>query len=362
MAESDAPWAGYDEEYREFQRAEDVPIHTGHHIDDVRTVAVDDWERTGGRGAFINLEGMEGFCDIQVVEIPPTERLNAQRHLHEALVFVVQGSGLTTIGSAGEETTFEWSDGAHFFLPQNVEYRHVSTDEDGPTRLLSITPLPLYYTLHKEHEAIWDVDCYDKWSLIEEEGFYRSSATLEQGGAGDGRVYWVSNFIPDITRFDKLEAWPERGGGGRSVHFPFRETAMYTHISEFQKGRYKKAHRHLSGANVMVLSGEGYSYLWKDEFDDGMRIDWTPYTLFTPPTMWYHQHFNTSTEYARYVAFHGPLQGTGLVGSGNDLITALNPDNQIEYEDEDPRVRREFQRELDENGIENRMEPGLYEP
>jgi hypothetical protein len=91
------PWEKYDAQYRAFREREDIPVHEGLYIEDIRTVAVDDWERTGGYGAFVDLFGMEDMCDIHLGEIPPGERLRPQRHLHEKLVFVVQGNGITSL-------------------------------------------------------------------------------------------------------------------------------------------------------------------------------------------------------------------------------------------------------------------------
>ena len=48
---------------------------------------------------------------------------------------------------------------------------------------------------------------------------------------------------------------------------------MYAHISEFQSGHYKKAHRHHLGANVLALGGEGYSLLWEKGDEERQRVN-----------------------------------------------------------------------------------------
>lgn len=354
------PWTAYDREYRAYQDREGVPVHTGLAVDDVRTVTVGDWDRTGGRGAFINLLGMEGMCDIHVHEIPARESLRPMRHLFESLVFVVEGAGFTSLTSDDRERTFEWTAGSLFYLPRNTEYVHANADSSEDARLLAVTPLPLLYTLLQDDAAIWSVESYDQWAeLGGDTEFYDQSARL-LAGTTDSRTYWDANFVRDATTFDQLDAWPERGGGGQTVHFPFRATSMYAHISEFQPGQYKKAHRHHPGANVITLGGEGYSLLWKEGADERHRIDWGPYALFTPPMMWFHQHFNTSAGPARYLALHAPQ--LGIRGGDNAAIEALNPTNQIEYHEEDPWIREQFQQELDKNGREFRMDASLYRP
>ena len=354
----ESPRRRFDEQYREFQADEGIPVHEGVVVDDVRTVDVDDWDRTGGRGAFINLDGMESICDAQVHEIPPGGRLDTQRHLHESLVFVMRGSGLTAIGSDEDTHTFEWDTGALFYLPHNTPYRHVNGDGEEPVRLLAVTTLPLLYNLFRSGEIVWNLDCYDQWEEIRDEEFYSSVSTLKE--ADDTRTYWDSNFVPDVTNFDKLASWSLRGDSNRSVFFPFNNSAMDSHISEFDPGRYKKGHRHTSGANILILSGEGYSLMWREEDDERTRVDWSPYTFFAPKTMEFHQHFNTSAEPARYVVFHGPQQRMGLelyrASMGSDPL----PVHQIEYHEEDPAIREEFRRELTENGVENQMDDSLY--
>jgi hypothetical protein len=42
--------------YQEFLDQEEIPVHGGHALDDVRTAAVDSWERTGARGAIVQFE------------------------------------------------------------------------------------------------------------------------------------------------------------------------------------------------------------------------------------------------------------------------------------------------------------------
>ena len=77
--------------------------------------------------------------------------------------------------------------------------------------------------------------------------------------------------------------------------------------------------------------------------------------MFSPPSGWFHQHFNTGNEPARQLAFRYCGQsGKYLLGCWR----AINKEGVrasirvggtlIEYEDEDPQIRRDF-----ENAIEN---------
>jgi hypothetical protein len=351
--------------YRRFQQREGIPVHRGLAVDHWSRLETGRWERTGQRGAFINLYGNEGVNDLQLHEIEPGGTTNSLAHLHDQLVFVAQGDGLTVVGEGEDAVEFEWSDNALFFLPPNTPYRHVNTSGDRPVRLLADTPLPQLFNTFPVAEAIFDPPG-SWWELYRETDLYARGSSLQVveadsadriNGIPAGTVYWDANYIPDIDAFDKLDANALRGAGGRSVIFPFRKSGLYAHISEFPVGRYKKAHRHHPGANVSVLSGEGFSLMWSDALDWTVRIDWSRGSTFTPPSRWYHQHFNTGRSPARYFAMHGlPL------GALEDSSTfdATHEANQIEYVEEDPAIREYFAAELAEKGLESNMPAQCY--
>jgi len=87
------------------------------------------------------------------------------------------------------------------------------------------------------------------------------------------------------------------------------------HISEMPPLTYKKAHRHSGDAFILLLSGDGFSLTWPGGFfDKRKRVDWKAGTLFVPPMYWYHQHLNTGSTPARYLAINTPavIRNIGL--------------------------------------------------
>ena len=110
-----------------------------------------------------------------------------------------------------------------------------------------------------------------------------------------------TNFVADAVNLPLISA-KERGAGGGHIRFNMAKGSMNSHISQFPIGTYKKAHAHGPGAHVIILSGEGYSLMWP-EGEEPRRYDWEVGTLIVPPNMWFHQHFNTGTTPARYLAF-----------------------------------------------------------
>jgi hypothetical protein len=81
--------------------------------------------------------------------------------------------------------------------------------------------------------------------------------------------------------------------------------------------------------------------------------------VVVPPEDWFHQHFNTGPEPARYLAlrFSGAKfrqPSNAQRGEGADVSVRLGG-WQIEYEDEDPEVHRLFEREAASHGAVCRM-------
>ncbi len=130
---------------------------------------------------------------------------------------------------------------------------------------------------------------------------------------------------------------------------------MNSHISQFPVGTYKKCHRHGPGAHVILLSGTGYSLMWP-EGEEPQRYDWKPGTMIVPPNMWFHQHFNTGTTPARYLAFK--YEGVAIrnaQGVPKAWISQRIGGDQIDYADESAAVRTMFADALAENGLTSQM-------
>ena len=164
-----------------------------------------------------------------------------------------------------------------------------------------------------------------------------------------------TNFVADSVNLPLIEA-KERGAGGGHIRFNMAKGSMNSHISQFPTATYKKGHRHGPGAHVIILSGEGYSLMWP-EGEEPTRYEWGPGTLIVPPNMWYHQHFNTGTEPARYLAFkHEVVSIRNAQGVPKAWISQRIGGDQIDYADETPKVRTMFAEELAKHGLKPRMD------
>ena len=73
--------------------------------------------------------------------------------------------------------------------------------------------------------------------------------------------------------------------------------------------------------------------------------------------MWFHQHFNTGTEPARYLAFkHEGVSIRNAQGVPKAWISRRLGGDQIDYIDEQPTVRETFAEALAKVGLKSEME------
>ena len=138
--------------------------------------------------------------------------------------------------------------------------------------------------------------------------------------------------------------------------FVLADGSMHAHMSEMPVGTYKKAHRHGADFHVFSVTGTGYSLFWYEDEEDYVRVDWQHGVVFAPPDAIYHQHFNSGTTRARYMALRDGKGGFIAPNTpvGGD-VSLKKGGIQVEYEDEDPRVHRIFEEELAKRGQECRM-------
>lgn len=341
---------GFRSAYEQFLEQEGIPVLKGFFVEDIWKIELAPWKRMGGVGTYLNLEGGEGINDAYICEIPPGKSLKPQCHMFEELIFVISGHGATTVWrEGGRKQTFEWQEGSLFSPPLNTWYQHFNGQGDRPVRLLGMTNAPTVMNLFHNLDFVFNCD-YAFTDRYRSEDDYFSSK-----GKAIAEKLWDSNFIRDVRSFE-LKDSRERGANGRGILLEIANNLMSAHISEFPVGTYKKAHRHGPGAHVLILRGEGYSLLWP-EGEEPRRYDWREGSIFVPPEMWFHQHFNLGREPARYLALKpfSSRKFPGLSKQFGPSESVKAGGGQIEYEDEDPEIRRTFERESSKRGVQSRM-------
>ncbi len=361
--------------YEQWIESQGVPVHRGYHIPDVRALEVRPWQRLGVRGALIDLEGAEGTDGAYVCELAPGASTKPQRYMFEEAIFVLDGEGETAIWhEGGAKQTFKWQKGSLYSPPLNVWRQHINRGR-APARLLSVNDAPLVMDVFHNAEFIFNNNFVfrDRFNN-QPDYFVFNQSKLHAGGSaaifGEGERGIVNmvdaGLIPDVNRLELYEA-KSRGLKNKSVEIILSDNTLQTHLSEFEVGTYKRAHRHGPGSHVLILGGVGYTLMWTDvpHFTTApkkVRVDWTDGTLLVPPDRWFHQHFNTGATQAKYMAttwVGGKFFAKAMGGGGRthrlNTVSFREGGNMIDYPDEDAAVRAMFDEELGKHGMKTRM-------
>jgi quercetin dioxygenase-like cupin family protein len=364
MTEAKKPRYGIDP-YLDWVKAEGIPITEDYGID-LFKVETAMWPRYGVKAAAVHLKGRGDFANMFLFDIAPGKSSVPQRHLYEDVIYVLEGSGSTQVEFAdGRKRSFEWAPKSLFAIPLNAKHQHFNGSGTQRALLVSTTDLPLVMNTFHNEKFIFETD----FEFVDRAGKNEYFA-----GEGDlitvrpGNHMWETNFVPDLAAIE-LQSWGDRGAGGTNIMFVLADGTMHAHISEMPVGTYKKGHRHGPGFHVMCVTGHGYSLLWFADQQDFLRIDWKHGVVFPPADQQFHQHFNTSNYPARYLAtgvggLRYPLtltQRRSLLGvkpgeKGAVSTSIKEGGDQVEYEDQDPRIHRIWLEEMKKHGIAPKME------
>lgn len=356
--------------YFRWMRDEGLPVIDGHGVEDVRELPLASWPRLGGRGCFIQLYGMEGVTGMYVVEIPSGGALEPEKHLYEEVMCVLGGQGATEVWQeGGPKKMFEWGPYSLFAPPLNTWHRLINGGRE-PAKILAITNAPLIMDVF--HNASFVFGCSHEFSdrFRGEEDFFAVGNKRYEHGM---QHIWETNFIPDIkaARLDEREA---KGAGVQITQFEISGNGLIGHISEWPAGRYHKAHYHGPGAVLLGLESSGYVLLWSNELgtqpfqngrgDEVIQINWKEGSVYCPPNGWYHQHFNTGPGKARHLAvrYGSRIHTLGFMLPGKRqedgvYLTRKEGGTLIDYDEEDPEIRRRYEAALKKSGVASQMPP-----
>jgi oxalate decarboxylase/phosphoglucose isomerase-like protein (cupin superfamily) len=338
-----------DTPYTRWVRAEGLDIISSFYVPNLHTVELKPWARRGGRGVFLNHDASRTSNDCYVCEIPPGKELAPQRQLYEEMILILDGRGSTSVwNDAGRKITFEWKAGSMFAIPLNAWHQHFNGSGLEPARYVAVTNAPVIINSFGDFGFVFNTS-YDFKDRFNGEPDYFANRGEHKGLLLD------TNFVPDAVNLPLLPV-KERGAGGAQIRFSMAKGHMNSHISQFAVGTYKKAHAHGPGAHVIILNGEGFSLMWP-EGEEPQRFEWQEGSMIVPPNAWVHQHFNTGTTPARYLAFKAEgVAVRNAQGVPKSWISKRLGGDQIDYADESPRVRKWFEEALARRGLASRME------
>lgn len=364
--------------YDLWMEREGLPVVRGHGVTDIRRLELGRWSRLGCSGAYIQLQGMEGFTGMYVGEIPPGGSLQPERHIYDELIYIASGRGTTEIWNVDNQSTphvFEWQAGALFAPPLNTWHRFNNLSGAEPARFLAVTTAPMIVDMYHNFDFVFDCEFVFR-DRFDARPDYFNVQDIEARDSPWGKTWvWETNLIPDVRGkdVDPIEA---KGAGFRGAAYEMSGNVLGGHLAEWPVGRYQKAHYHMGGAILLIVRSRGYTIMWPRElgthpYRDGhgdavVKVDWQEGSVFSPPTGWFHQHFNTGEVPARQVALRLGSRNyevqfnDGYAGTG-PLVSLQGGGTMIEYEDEDPEIQEMFRRDLDASGVPFAM-PELTRP
>ncbi len=352
--------------YTAWQEQEGVKVIVDYKCEDLNRVALGLWARKGGGGAIFQIP--HPFYsdpavrnpiltnDLHVVEIDPDGASVPEHHLYEEITYILSGRGTTSIWQEPtQKHIVEWEAGSLLTIPLNAWYQHFNASGTEAVRYASMTNAPPVMRTFKNLDFVLNnpYQFSDRFSS-QEEGYFSGEGQLLQGARKSFSTIYRTNFVPNA---DTMPLWEysARGASGINTHFRLAQNVSIAHLSEFPVGTYKKGHAHEPGPHLIILGGVGFSLLWNPGDRVKERVDWKRGSLVTIPGAGVlHQHFNTGTEPARYLAMYAPPSTVDM--SGGDKKPPVQGDFQIEYEDEDRDIHELFEAELARNGAHCKME------
>jgi oxalate decarboxylase/phosphoglucose isomerase-like protein (cupin superfamily) len=354
--------------YERWMKREGVPVVEGFAVTDVRGLQLKPWKRLGCDGAYLQFRGLEGITGVYVGRLAPGLSTEPERHLYEKIIYILQGEGVAEIQQRDcVPQTLQWQTGSLFSPPMNALHRLINYS-NAPALFLAVTTAPMALDHYHNEQFIFNSDFSFNDRYDGEPGYFEPSD--ERYLASHNRQWiWETNFIPDV-RQARIDAQKQKGTGVNLTQFEISNNTLIGQLAESPVGRYHKAHFHCGGAVLVVLRSQGYSLMWPNHlgtrpYEDGrgdqvVRVDWQPGSVFSAPTNWFHQHFNTGSGPALQLALRcssqkfpiGIRAGALRAGIGTSVKEG---GTLIEYEDEDPAIRPNYEAELAKKGIEPDM-------
>jgi oxalate decarboxylase/phosphoglucose isomerase-like protein (cupin superfamily) len=313
---------------------------------------------------------MEGLTGMYVGEIPAGGALSAERHMYEEFICILEGNGATEIWQeGGKKQMFEWGKWSIFAPPLNSWHRLVNGGRE-PVKFLGVTTAPLIMDYYRNEDFVYNSPFLFSERFAGEEGYFNVTNKRYKKGLAN---VWETNFIQDISSAT-LDAEEEKGAGVQITQFHISSNSLIGHISHWPAARYHKAHYHGPGAILLGIQSNGYVLLWPKDLgiqpyrnghgDRVVELKWGQGSVYCPPGGWFHQHFNTAPTPARHLAIRcgGRIYPTGMSLSGKrhdegTLTSIKKGGTLIEYEDEDPSVRINFEKAVAQNGVSSAMPP-----
>jgi hypothetical protein len=303
---------------------------------------------------------MEGITGMYIVEIPPRSALTVERHLYEENFYVFEGKGvLEAWTTKNEKQSCPWGPGSLFAVPLNTWHR-IANESNSPALLLAGTNAPIVLDIFYNRDFVFNCD-FDFVDRFDGEGnFFEPSDAAERAS-----LIIEKNLIPDIRKA-KLAGGNKMGEGYALTFVEMAGNVLISHLAELPVKRRNMAHSHGGGAVLLCLQSKGYTLMWPTSAgippyeagnaDKVVKIHWKEGGLASPPTNWFHTHFNVGREPVRLLAIRNGSKKRGVAfydvhAIGGSTTPIKQGGTMLEFEDEDPQINKDFRSALKNAGI-----------
>jgi quercetin dioxygenase-like cupin family protein len=365
--------------YELYMSEEGIPVFRGIGVRDTRDLELAPWARRNARGSFLMLDGLEGSKGMYVLELAPGQATTPEQHLYHEFFIVVEGRGATETwrdGPGGFRHNFEWQPGSMFRIAPNAQYRLINATHER-CLFIAANNAPGMFNMFREREFIFD-NPHAFPQFYGGKAFYQFDDRLV-ATPYNKRAAVRANFFPDIVHCD-LPLDNQRAPGYRRITPMWHgfENDHTGFVAQYPVGRYSMAHYHESGAVLVCLAGEGYTYNWPRELgftpwqegnaEEVRVLDYVAGGLVAAAPgggQWFHQHFGVGSAPLRLCNFWGGPNAKPEVflntQTGMSVLATTREGGQtIDYRDEDPFVREQFHAKLAAAGVSSSMSPELY--
>jgi quercetin dioxygenase-like cupin family protein len=341
--------------YDEWLKTEGAPVYTGYSVDDARAVAVKPIKRLGVEGAYFNLTGMDGYDDAAELVIQPGQTSKDERHIFEESIYIMEGEGQTEFWQSNtKKQAIQWHKGSMFAIPLNAWHHHTGKGSK-PARILSITGAPFVLDMFHNKDFVFNNSFVFSDRYNGAPDYFTRQETGAKWNVGALEIT-QSNFVPDVVSAKMAYA------SVKNASFLIADMAdgiSGMHVSRWPTGA-QNAHAHSPGAVIYIVEGTGYSLMWPysagpHPYTDGKRnqvvkVPWHEGSVFVPPEMWFHQHFNTGTKPAVYLALtyagrNYVVRGLGYEKNRAAFIPMKDGGTLISADQQDPLIKKEFEEE-----------------
>jgi mannose-6-phosphate isomerase-like protein (cupin superfamily) len=289
------PWDGRTAYERWVEDDLKLDLHRGYAAGNLSTVPVKPWAERGIGAAFYDIIGAESLAGLYVGEIAPGKSSTLARQLCDEVIYVISGSGSTSVETPKRTISFEWGPRSLFAVPLNHPYRLHNGSGTETVRFVSVNTIPIVYNLFRDARFVFGADWhFDRIDMDADP----ADMELYQPDAGHERTavnLYETSFVPDVLAVPR-SAFAERGEGNNTAYFELANSVISAHLAQHPGLQFFNPHRHGPSAFVFTLPGAtGYTTMWQDSGKE-VRFDWpeNDVGVVVPPNMWWHGHFGTS--------------------------------------------------------------------